>query len=237
MLGNSQLKCVVERVFTLKATFIKDFNAHTQSSEANLAQLSLLASLPVLLLLVWVMNYAKISVYYIFLTILLVTVMIVYDYVKIQQISAFQFRSLSNLLDAMNQRNDSLRASSVNSDNARNVLVNAINNLAKSLNKPRLETIENQILLRTVIDHIDVAIIAVNDNYALILSNPAANTLLQLPTSSGTHNLSQTLCTFDSLVSGQSNEIDLCGIRQNIMFTLNYFVMQGNNKNDSLSLT
>jgi nitrogen fixation/metabolism regulation signal transduction histidine kinase len=180
-----------------------------KSSEAKLAQLSLLASLPMFLLLVWVLIYAKISVYLIFLTILLATVAIVYVYVKIQQISAFQFRSLSNLLDAMNQGDYSLRASSVKGDNARNELVNSINNLAKRLNRQRLESIENQLLLRTVIDHIDVAIIAVNNNNELVLSNPAANKLLQLPTSPHTNNLSQQLSTFDFLVSGQSKVMKL----------------------------
>jgi nitrogen fixation/metabolism regulation signal transduction histidine kinase len=180
-----------------------------KSSEAQLAQLSLLASLPVFSLLIWVMIYAKISVYLILLTVLLATVIIVYSYLKIQQISAFQFRSLSHLLDAMNQGEYSLRASSVNGDNARNELVNAINNLAKRLNKQRLESIENQLLLRTVIDHIDVAIIAVNDENELILSNPAANKLLQLPTSSPSNDLSQQLSTFDSIVSGQSKVMKL----------------------------
>jgi nitrogen fixation/metabolism regulation signal transduction histidine kinase len=180
-----------------------------KSSEAQLAQLPLLASLPVFSLLIWVMIYAKISVYLILLTVLLVTVTIVYSYLKIQQISAFQFRSLSNLLDAMNQGDYSLRASSVNGDMARNELVNAINNLAKRLNKQRLESIENQLLLRTVIDHIDVAIIAVNDENELILSNPAANKLLQLPTSSPSNDLSQQLSTFDSLISGQSKVMKL----------------------------
>ncbi|PKG98481.1 PAS domain-containing sensor histidine kinase [Paraglaciecola sp. MB-3u-78] len=180
-----------------------------KSSEAKLAQLALLASLPVFSLLIWVMIYAKISVYLILLTVLLATVTIIYAYIKIQQISAFQFRSLSNLLDAMNQGDYSLRASSVNGDNARNELVNSINNLAKRLNRQRLESIENQLLLRTVIDHIDVAIIAVNDNNELILSNPAANKLLRIPTSSHTNNLSQQLSSFDSLVSGQSKVMKL----------------------------
>ena len=181
-----------------------------KSSEAQLAQLALLASLPVSLLLIWVMIYAKISVYLILLTALLAGVAIVYTYIKIQQISAFQFRSLSNLLDAMNQGDYSLRASSVDGDIARNELVNSINNLAKRLNRQRLESIENQLLLRTVIDHIDVAIIAVNDDNELILSNPAANKLLQLPTSpSHTNNLSQQLSSVDSLVGGQSKVMKL----------------------------
>jgi len=180
-----------------------------KSSETKLAQLSLLASLPILILLIWVMIYAKISVYLTLLTTLLALVTIIYAYIKIQQISAFQFRSLSNLLDAMNQADYSLRASSVNGDSARNELVNAINNLAKKLSSQRLESIENQLLLKTVIDHIDVAIIAVGDDNDLILSNPAANKLLQLPTSSHTHNLCKQLSSFDSIVSGQSKVMKL----------------------------
>jgi nitrogen fixation/metabolism regulation signal transduction histidine kinase len=183
-----------------------------KSSETQLAQLSLYTSLPIFLLLIWVMIYAKISIYLTLLTGLLGSVVVVYAYTKIQHISAFQFRSLSNLLDAMNQGDYSLRASSVTEDIARNELVSSINNLAMRLNRQRLESIENQLLLRTVIDHIDVAIIAVNDKNELILSNPAANKLLHLDTSvqsSHSDNLSQKLSKFDSLVSGQSKVMKL----------------------------
>jgi nitrogen fixation/metabolism regulation signal transduction histidine kinase len=180
-----------------------------KSSETHLAQLSLLASMPIFLLLIGVMIYANISIYLILLTALIGSVAIVYVFTKIQQISAFQFRSLSNLLDAMNQGDYSLRASSVKGDLARNELVNAINSLAKRLNSQRIESIENQLLLRIVIDHIDVAIIALSDENELVFTNPAANNLLQLPTSLQTNNLTQKLASFDSLVSGQSQVMRL----------------------------
>ncbi len=151
-----------------------------QSFEEELTQLSLLASLPVFILLLWVMIYANISVYLIALTGLLGGLLIFLCHFKIHQKSSYQFRSLSNLLDAMNQGDYSLRARASHGDKALNELVDAINTLSTRLNKQRIESIESQLLLNTVITHIDVAIIALNSKNELVLTNPAAKKLLKL---------------------------------------------------------
>lgn len=150
------------------------------SFEAQLTQLSLFAALPPYLLLIWVMIYANISVYLVLLVILIGGLLIAFCHSKIHQKSAYQFRSLSNLLDAMVQGDYSLRARTSVGDKALNELVGAINSLALRLNKQRIESIENQLLLQTVIKHIDVAIIAFNESNELVLCNPAARKLLQL---------------------------------------------------------
>jgi|GEM_PF-4234246 len=143
-----------------------------RSFEAQLTQLSLFASLPLFLLLLWVMVYANISLYLVLLTALLGTVSICFCHSQIYQKSSYQLRSLSNLLDAMNQGDYSIRARPSQGDKALNELVHSINNLSERLNKQRIETVESQFLLNTVIQHIDVAIIALNSSNELVLTNP-----------------------------------------------------------------
>jgi nitrogen fixation/metabolism regulation signal transduction histidine kinase len=148
--------------------------------EQQLTRLSLMASLPLFILVIGLMIYADISIYIILLTILLSSISILFCHSQIHRKSAYQFRSLSNLLDAMIQGDYTLRAYSGNHDFALKELILSINTLAERLNKQRIESVESQLLLRTVIDHIDVAIIALNDENKLVFFNPAAKQLLQL---------------------------------------------------------
>ncbi len=183
-----------------------------KSFEAQLTQLSLLASLPIFILLLWVMTYANISIYLILLVALLGSLVLVYCHNKIHQKSSYQFRSLSNLLDAMVQGDYSLRSRHSEGDEALNELVDSINSLAIRLNKQRIESIESQLLLKTVINHIDVAIIALNENSEMVLTNPAANALLQL--SDGLNDITlndsfKQLAQVDAIVSGQSQVMPL----------------------------
>jgi nitrogen fixation/metabolism regulation signal transduction histidine kinase len=150
------------------------------SFESQLTRLSLIASLPLFFLTIGLMIYANISIYIILLTVLLSSISILFCHSQIHRKSAYQFRSLSNILEAMIQGDYTLRAYAGNHDLALKELILAINTLAERLNKQRIESVESQLLLRTVIDHIDVAIIALNDSNKLMFFNPAAKKLLQL---------------------------------------------------------
>jgi nitrogen fixation/metabolism regulation signal transduction histidine kinase len=155
------------------------------------------------------MVYAEISIYLILLTVLFASISIVLCHVKIHQKSSYQFRSLSNLLDAMIRGDYSLRGRANQDDVALNELVGAINGLAIRLNKQRIESVESQLLLRTVINHIDVAIITLSAENELILLNPAANKVLQL-SNDKTHTLSlKQLEQLGRLESGQSKVMTL----------------------------
>lgn len=171
-----------------------------QSLERQLVFLSLIASLPLYLLLLMVMSYAEVSVYLILLTALLGGIAIAYCHINIHLKAAYQFRSLSILLDAMTKGDYSLRAAP-NKDDALNELITSINGLAVKLKQQHIETVESQLLLHTVIDHIDVAIIAINEGNELILANPAATKLLDLVNNE--FNISQ-LGAVELLARGQS---------------------------------
>ena len=158
------------------------------------------------------MFIADISIFLILLTLLLGRVSIVYCHAKIHQKSAYQFRSLSNLLDAMVHEDYTLSARSSHGDVALNELVDSINTLSIRLNKQRLETVESQLLLRTIINHIDVAIIAFNADNEPVLINPAAEKLLPITEVELQHsslNQLEQLKQLGQLVSGQSKVMPL----------------------------
>lgn len=191
-----------------------------KSFESQLAQLLLIASLPPFLLLLWVMFYANISIFLIMLTTLFGSLSIIYCYNKVHRKSAYQFRSLSNLLDAMIHEDYTLRARASTGDIALNELVVAINTLAKRLNKQRIENVESQMLLNTVINHIDVAIIALNANNELVLINPAAQKLLGIDNIELPNNSLKQLEQLGQLVNGQNQVMPLTLGHQNGKFNV-----------------
>ncbi|WDE00601.1 sensor histidine kinase [Thalassomonas actiniarum] len=179
------------------------------SFEAQLTRLSLISSLPLFCLLIPVMFAAGISIYLILLTALLSGLTLIYCHVKIHQKSAYQFRSLTNILEAMLQDDYSLRARSDHNHDALNELVNTINGLAQKLNRQRIETAESQLLLQTVINNIDVAIVALNENREIMLSNPASDKLLGLTQSNTANADLLPLAQLGSLEAGQSKVMPL----------------------------
>lgn len=177
--------------------------------EAHLIRLVLLASLPLLLLLLWVMVLADISIWLILLTGLIGSLMILYTSYSIYQKISYQFRSISNLLEALIQGDYTLRARTDQSSGAFDELVVAINGLAKRLSQQRWESVESQLLLRTIIEHIDVAIIALNQDNQIRFTNPAADNLLQLKNASSSQEMLQQLAFVQELTSGCHQVVEL----------------------------
>ena len=216
---------------------MKQNRQNKKSFEVQLTQLSLLTSIPLFLLLVAVMIYANISVYLILLTVLISSLVMVYSHSKLHQKSAYQFRSLSNLLDAMVQGDYSLRARPSDGDEALNELVDSINSLSLRLNKQRIETTESQLLLTTVINHIDVAILALNENNELVLTNPAAKKLLQIPAELQEFDLIKSFSQFDQIAamnSGNSQVMSLSFANQQGKFNVHLEEYRENGKPQKL---
>ena len=188
--------------------------------EKLLTQLYLIACLPVFFLLIFMMVYAEISTPLVLLTILLCSIVIIYCHTKIHQISAYQFRSICNLLDAMIQGDYSLRARTSEGDTALNELVDSVNSLAQRLTKQRTESVESQFLLQTVIKHIDVATIALNDNNEFAFINPAAESLLGLTVNAKEITSSDQLEQLKHLERGSSKVMNLTFNKQQGKFNV-----------------
>lgn len=148
------------------------------SFEIRLTRLSLASSIPLLLLVLWTMIYADVSIWLVILVILLGSLLTFYCAYQIHYKTAYQFRSLSNLLNSMVQGDYTLRARSVKGSGALDELTATLNRLAERLSQQRWESVESHLLLTTVIEHIDVAIVALSEDNTLRLLNPAAKKLL-----------------------------------------------------------
>ena len=148
------------------------------SFESRITKLSLIASLPLLLLSIGMLLYAQVSVYLILLCVLVGSLLVIICNGLIYQKSSFQFRSLSNLLDAMIRGDYTMRGRQEQNDSALNELVISINDLAEHLSQQRLKSTENQLLLNTVVQHIDLAIVSIDQSDDLSCLNPAADRLL-----------------------------------------------------------
>lgn len=184
-------------------------NRKRQSFEFQLTFISLAVTLPLLILLVWVMVYAKISIWLTLIVALVGSLAIVVASYRIYQKTEYQFRTLGNLLDAMVQGDYSLRARSGDNNGALSDLIKALNGLAARLSQQRTESVESQFLVRTVINHIDVAIIAITGNNTLRFANPAAKKLLQIDNEQASTTLMQQLTNVQKLSSGSHEVMEL----------------------------
>jgi len=114
----------------------------------------------------------------------------------------FQFRTLSNLLEGMSHGDYSLRGRQYEADDALGQLVGQINTLADTLTKQRFVAQESELLVRKVIQHIDIAIIALDEKQHFALLNPAAEKLLNVQLSQVLHmpvdNIAKRLLTTQS---------------------------------------
>ncbi|MFV1982790.1 MAG: PAS domain-containing sensor histidine kinase [Thiohalomonadales bacterium] len=179
--------------------------------EAHLIRLSLISSVPLLLFLLWMMIYADISIWLILLIVFLGGTLVIYANLRIHQKLEYQFRTLRNLLDAMTQGDYSLRSRSDQSSGELGELITSINGFAERLSAQRLDSVESQHLVRTIINHIDVAIVALNEENQISFLNPAAKKLLMLDQTDSDSNtrLLEQLAFVQSFTSGCHQVVEL----------------------------
>lgn len=150
------------------------------SYETQVATFALLPSVPLIVFTIVLMLQANISIWLRILLVFIGSVTTGYVCYEIHRRLAYHFRSLHNLLDAMVQGDYSLRGRAHLRGGPFSDVVQSINALADKLSKLRIESTERQILIQTIIDHIDVAIIAVSQEGKLSFANPCAHRLFGL---------------------------------------------------------
>tara|TARA_R110001606_G_scaffold219638_1_gene367477 strand:- start:565 stop:1932 length:1368 start_codon:yes stop_codon:yes gene_type:complete len=151
------------------------------SIERQLTLLTLLANLIPSSLVVFLLFYFEVSAYLIGIVVFLLLFLTLYCVSSVWRQSQYQFRSLHNLLEAIVQGDYSFRGSRRFGDSAFGALISTINDLANTLYKQRLKSEESQLLVKKVVDQIDVAIIAWDQRQTIQLINPAARRLLNFP--------------------------------------------------------
>jgi len=98
-----------------------------------------------------------------------------------------QFISLSNLVEALNIGDFSLRGKVEKAQSGQSDLIYQINTLADTLTTARYDFKESQLLLAKVIKQIKVAIIACDENHKVTMVNPETESLLAMSESKLIH--------------------------------------------------
>jgi len=153
--------------------------AQTPALERKLVILLLCAALPSAIGLIVLMIITQQSIYLTALIGLILLLSIGYCAVMIVVRSNFVFRTLSNLLESMTQGDYSLRGRTSDANSAFGELMMQMNTLSETLANQRREVKEKQLLLSKIINQIDVAIIAINEENMITLANPCAAGLFE----------------------------------------------------------
>ncbi|NOU50439.1 hypothetical protein HG263_07770 [Pseudoalteromonas sp. JBTF-M23] len=177
--------------------------------EKQLSIIYLATALPLLLLLIITMLYSQVSVWLTALSALLGTILITWSNVRLKQKVVYQLRTQTNLIEALAQGDYTLRARIGKGEQELAPLFSAINRLAQQLSAQRWQSAESQQLVQTVLEHIDVAILAIDEKQQIALFNPAAQALLSLNTHKTANDLPKQLHIVNQLQEGQSQVIEL----------------------------
>jgi PAS domain S-box-containing protein len=162
-----------------KAAMQEDaYSKDNVSFEVKLIRYLLVAALVPTLILMLAFWQFKASLYLSLLILLLLGSLITYCVYMTQKKMSSQLRSLANLLTGLSEGDYSMRGVKHQKDGALAELIEQINNLTNTMAEHRFIAHESQLLVTKVIQHIDVAIIAIDQNKHIALLNPAAEKLL-----------------------------------------------------------
>ncbi|BBN83880.1 hypothetical protein PA25_38650 [Pseudoalteromonas sp. A25] len=177
--------------------------------EKQLSIIYLATALPLLLILIITMLYNQVSVWLVALCALLGSIVITWSSIRIKQKVVYQLRTQTNLIEALAQGDYTLRARVGRHEEELTPLFNAINRLAQRLSTQRWQSAESQQLVQTVLEHIDVAILAIDEKQQIALFNRAAKKLFSLNTNNLPNALPKELLVVNELSEGQSKVIEL----------------------------
>ena len=155
-----------------------DKQVSSAAFEDKLWKLALGAGLPPSFLALWTLAANGVSGYLIGLTATLLLLMVGFCAATIRKRTRYQFQTLANLIETMIQGDYSLRGRGAAKGTAQGDLMEIVNRLAQTLADQKLKTRESQLLLTTVTDHIDVAILACDEHGTVSFVNPAGARLL-----------------------------------------------------------
>lgn len=182
---------------------------HKVPLEQQLVFLSLLSSVPLFVVLLFVLLTMEVSIWLTALVTFLSLIVVIWCTSQIYRRSVYQFYSLSNLLDALISGDYSMRARVSKGKGALDLLSESINHLAERLMSQRTQSVETQKLLSKVIDYIDVAIIALNDNGQVRFVNNATRALFDIKNQDDEALLARKLLFTQGFTAGQHDVIEL----------------------------
>ena len=127
--------------------------------------------------------------------------------VNVKRRADYQFQIIHTLIDGVMNGDYSYRGIAQEKDNEFTSLVEAINELASSLQTQRVTVEEKAHLLKKVVDYIDVAIVACDKNNMVHMLNPQAVRLLGLKNKDAIYEIGEELAITDSMNAGETHVV------------------------------
>jgi len=166
-----------------------------QSFEGNIVKLVAFACAVPSFLLLYTLIDAGISFYLKIILMLLVVTVVSYCCFLVHLKIHHQFRTSTNLLEAVIVGDCSMRASSQINSGVLAEFNQVLNGITEALNQQKQAAKEQQLLFAKVIDQIDVAIIATDASNKIVLVNPSAEKLFS--------------CRHDEVIDGPIDQLGL----------------------------
>lgn len=158
---------------SVSAMFRKDPNVVTD----NQHRLILLICIPCFTVTAISLFLAQISFYLIVFILIILALICTYVAVANQKNSQYQIRTLSNLIESMNDGDYTLRGRT-QTNPAYQELLDLINHLAETLSKHKIEAKQSRLLLERIMEQMDAMVLATNEQGNVVLANTSANKLL-----------------------------------------------------------
>lgn len=174
--------------------------------ETHFLRLVLWLFLPCYGVLLALLYHTELNLYLKLLVFSFITLCSAFVYFLLKSKLTEQFMQLSNIIEALNQGDYTLRIKGATKNSAHSQLVNEINQLADTLTNERFHFKESQLLLAKLLKQIDVAIFATNNQGIFTQANPAALRLLNIKEATlNKYGLAQ--LGLSDLISAQSNSV------------------------------
>lgn len=161
----------------LKKALKKQPHDNIELLESRLALLVLAATLTPSILLLFCLWYFSVSYFLVAILAVFLFFLIAYSVFTVIRQTQAHSRGIHSLLEAIVRGDYSFRGAAMPSGGPSSELVNTVNALAKRLQSQRLQSEESQLLVQKVVDQIDVAIIAWDQQHRVRMVNPAAKKL------------------------------------------------------------
>lgn len=152
-------------------------NQKPKQHKDNQEKIVLLAIVPLFIVNVVALLLTNISPYLIAFILIVLFLLCLYVVVASKKNSAYQIRTLSNLIESMIGGDYSLRGR-LQTNPAFQELLMLINQLADTLSKHRIEAKESRLLLERIMEQMDAMIIATDEAGLVVMANASANKLL-----------------------------------------------------------
>lgn len=204
-----------------------------QSIRYSLALATVIAGAIPLGLLLFLLVAIEVSLYLVAICALVLGAAILFIVLNVNRKADYQFQTIHTLLDSISSGDYSIRGLSSDEDSRFYSLVDSINDLASSLQDQRLRSHESTNLLRKVVDHIDVAIIAFDYSNIVQMVNPEAVRLLNIREELSTIEVSDQMRFTGNMKAGETHVVntEIGGKYGRYRFHKEIFISDGETQN------